>query len=178
MSREDVVAVASRLFAIFLVVSTLRTMGSTIQTERDLGSVGGLIYYTLPIAIPSILAAGLLWYFPLTIARKLLPVMRDSGPATVVGNDDIAAIAFSVLGMWTLASAISDAAYWVVFLYGYFQQGMALSAWAIRDKARLFGCIAQIVIGLYLLFGANNLSAFLYKIRQRHAHEAHDENIS
>ena len=177
MSREDVIAVASRLFAIFLVVSTLRTIGLTIQTERDLGSVGGLVYFSLPIAIPSILAAVLLWYFPLTIARKLLPVMRDSGPSISVDKGDIAAIAFSVLGIWTLASAISDAAYWVVLLYGYLQQGMGLDAWAIRDKARLFAGIAQIVVGLYLLLGANSLSGFLYKRRQESVREASDENV-
>lgn len=165
MSREDVVAVASRLFAVFLVVSALRTIGSALQAQQEISSITGLVYYTLPVVVPYLLAAALLWYFPLTVARKLLPAMRDSGSPITPGANNIAAIAFSVLGMWMLASAISDGVYWVVLLSGFFSQGTSPAYLSAREKARILGTVAQVAIGFYLLFGAKGLAALLHKLR-------------
>lgn len=165
MSREDVIAVASRLFAIFLVVSAIRTVGSAYQLGRELHSSGEIVYYTLPIAIPYLLVGALLWFFPVSVARKLLPVMRDSGQPIAKANSDIAAIAFSVLGMWILAEAISSGVYWVTLLSGFLDNGAPVSYLSVRDKASIISTIARAVIGFYLLFGARGIASLLRNLR-------------
>ena len=165
MSREDVIAVASRLFAIFLVVSAIRTIGSAFQVQREVDSVGELVYYTLPVVIPYLLVGAFLWFFPVSVARKLLPVMRDSGQPIAKANSDVAAIAFSVLGMWILAEAISSGIYWVVLLSGLFDQGNSVSLLSVREKASIISIISRAAIGFYLFFGARGIASLLRKFR-------------
>lgn len=164
MSREDVIAVASRLFAIFLVISAVRLIGTAVQTEREVSGLdAGLVYHVLPIAVPYLMAAAGLWYFPLSIARKFLPVMRDSGPPISAAGADIAAIAFSVLGMWTLASAISDGVYWVVFVTA--SENGERFALTVGQKARIISLVVEAGIGVYLILGSRGLATILRKLR-------------
>ena len=73
MSREDIVAVAVRLFALALLLF----VGWTgLAMAAAAGWSGKLLAVTLPL----LGIAALLWTFPLSVARRLLPVMRDERP--------------------------------------------------------------------------------------------------
>lgn len=169
MSREDIVAVAARLFAIYLVVMTLRFVLSLVSIagtafgdpSPGLAAIGLSVAATLlPLAI-----AAYLWFFPVTVARKLLPSMRDSGPSLPGSPRLLQEVAFSVLGLWLLASALPDVLYWAAMLnfrsdpaYG----GLVLSA---DEKASMVATGFELVLGIALLLGARGLVGALYRLR-------------
>lgn len=165
LSREDVVAVASRIFAVFVLVWTLRMASAFFAT----GPAADWTVWEVSLVSLSFFAslglAALLWYFPLTVARKLLPVMKDSGPDRSTGPSHLELLAFSILGAWVLAGALSDATYWFAFAlvtngseYGEVQLGA-------ENIASIWTTVIELLIGFFLLFGARGLVALLRHLR-------------
>ena len=66
MSREDIIAVASRLFALFMLVVAVRSVSLVVAVpEIDFKS---LVLTLVAGVICPLAAAGLLWFFPLAVA--------------------------------------------------------------------------------------------------------------
>src|SRR4030067_3559057 len=81
MKKEEIVAIAVRLFAIFLFVYAVRMVpGMVVLIRQEVESIDfifGLVFLTTHL-----LVALLLWVFALAIARKLLPAGKPGkGPA-------------------------------------------------------------------------------------------------
>jgi len=111
VSREDIVAVVTRLFAIVLLLFSLKFLATTVGFYFDTDQFTGLAPI-LAMVVTMIAIAALLWYFPLTIARKLLPVMKEPRPASVVDGPTLFSLALMILGVWFLANAGIDPGYW------------------------------------------------------------------
>src|SRR5687767_1640413 len=109
MSPHQSVAVAVRLFAIWLAACTLRAAsvtffggpatiyGGPIDTK-------GLIVAGI-IGLLTLLVAAFLWFFPLSTAKKLLSSPVDT-PTQAETPDSWLAMGCALIGLWLLASAI------------------------------------------------------------------------
>src|SRR5258708_38928424 len=72
MSRHQPIAVGVRLFAVWLVVYTARAAMSFYA--------GGNWQFALAIAVLAAILVGVLWYFPKTIAHKMLSSPTSKAP--------------------------------------------------------------------------------------------------
>ena len=164
LTREDVIAVASRLFAVFLFVLVLRALAQSV--DIILGREWAMVWLLLGLSLHAValVVAALLWFFPLSVARKLLPVARDAGSVPLGQTPDLQALAFSVLGGWVLASALSDALYWLV----YFTYPTAVAGDVPVSPEQIAGVVAtigELLIGIFLLFGSHGLVGLLRRFR-------------
>jgi hypothetical protein len=168
VSREDIAAIASRLFAIFIAVTALRTIGTTFQVAyQSEVPKDASVYIFLAIILGTALSASLvLWFFPLSIARKLLPVMKEPQPAVTWQSGNAMELALAVFGFWILADAIADAFYWGSFYY-YVQQatGTGLETVGAAEKADMFVTVIELVLGSWLVLGHRGVAALFYRIR-------------
>lgn len=165
LSREDVVAITTRLFAVFLVIYTLRTSGAILQLLPQEGAGPHLVGAALANAAIGVTTAALLWFFPLTIARKLLPVLHEPRPPLSASGQDIEDTAIFVLGLWVLAGAIPDAAYWGLFLQQVNQPGFAELTLPPEQFAAIVTTGVELVLGLWLVFGARGLIGAIRRLR-------------
>jgi hypothetical protein len=167
MSREDVVAVALRLFALFLLISVVRFVGTgAVQPPGAETSAGSMLGWLLLASTPVLAFAAFLWFFPLTVASKLLPVMREPRPALRADAIEVEGIAFTLLGLWLLAGAISDAIYYATFLLVVSR--MDAPPWDVTPPETVAGLIstgAQLLIGVWLLLGSRGLMHVLRRWR-------------
>ena len=108
MHKEQMVGMAVRLFAVFLVVNVVRYASGLIPYLADSATNKLSITFLSLAVIFSILTAALLWLFPLTIASKLIPDVKNTEPSKTLESGEIELVAFSILGLWVLASAIPD----------------------------------------------------------------------
>ncbi len=167
LNREDVVAVVVRLFAVFLFVLSLRFATSIAGTL-----VGGeawpfwLIAFVIATELVLWLVSVLLWFFPLTVARMLLPVMRaESRVAVPTAWDEIA---LSVMGVWLIASALWSISYWLVFLIvARSAEHVGRIQYSPEHMAEMAATIVELVLGLGLALGAGGLAAMLRRLRGR-----------
>ena len=74
-------------------------------------------------------------------------------------------VAIIVLGLWVLASALPDTAYWLSMVMFTSGAGFEAFTWLPENKANIVATALEVVIGFILFFGARGLSNLLYRIR-------------
>ena len=158
MTPHQTLAVAVRLFAVWLALVVIREiLGSYFFARREQEAL-------LPIiAILGLVAAGLvliLWFFPRTIARGLLP-SRSEAPAQPTAPETWLAIGVSLIGVWLTASAIPGLLRHLSLLYLYAPDAI--------DKSGLIGgfifLFAQVAVGVLLMVGGNGIRRFIWWAR-------------
>ena len=168
MSREDIVAIASRLFAIFIAVTAIRTIGVTFEVayQSDTSAQPSAYIYLAIILVSALAASFVLWFFPLTIARKLLPVMKEPQPSVTWQSGNAMELALAILGFWVLSSAISDCVYWVTFYFNIRQEtGTGLESISAAGKSEMVVAAFELVLGFVLVLGHRGISQLFNRLR-------------
>jgi len=164
VSREDFVAIASRLFAIYLLYSTIRSTPAALQMLSQPDGTEWLALYAGLIA-GFLLFIAFLWFFPLTIARKLLPVMREPRSETALDSSTALSVGITLIGMWWLATAIADASYWIALVIRIVQTAPPGFEWSHEQIANIAATAVELVIALTLVLGSNGVKALIYRYR-------------
>ena len=149
MTPHQTIAVAVRLFAIWLFVSLATGLVTfarqfRMQDYPNKGLTMGLI------AVITVVVVLALWFFPQTVARRLLSTSPapPSGSASVPA-DTWLAMGCGVVGLWVLASSLPATIRDVVILK---------SSDAITDTSEvrnwLLYDLGRVVIAVWLMFGA------------------------
>ena len=114
MTPHQTVAVAVRLFAIWLFVSVV--VGFLTFYAKG----GPIAYGTLPFVATAVGLTGVvvvaLWFFPQTIARRLLTI-SDATPVRAEPADTWLAMGCALIGLFVLASALPAALRDLLILY-------------------------------------------------------------
>ncbi len=161
MSKHQIIALGVRLFAIFLFVLSIDNLMNLLARlgQNEAINVSVAIYSAIFAAIV-FLVSVMLWFFPMTIAGKLLPA--EQGNPTPVNLEGIAIVGLVLLGLWVLSWAISDAVYWGVMMRAASEYG----GWYGLDLGTRAGIIAtgvEILIGLGLVLGARGLRRAIWR---------------
>jgi hypothetical protein len=167
MSREDIVAVALRLIAVYIVFRVLATTPSVVAvwTQEDFAGVAPMVGALLA---GFLLVAWLLWMFPLTVARKLLPVMRDTQADLPFSAPLALSLGLTLMGVWLLASGLVGATRLAGLLaYSEHIARTTGSEYQLspRDIADLAATAAQIVIALSLVLGSSGWQRLFFRLR-------------
>ncbi len=149
MTPHQTLAVAVRLFAIWLAVYTMRTL--PVMYMEGAGA-GNAVYnfVSVGLAILMVLLVLFLWFFPKSVARNLLATETVSTRESS-SPDTWLAVGCALLGLWLLVPAITGCIYNLSVLYRVHQypaiETMDLHiSWIYH--------IAEIAFGIWLLLGA------------------------
>jgi hypothetical protein len=165
MSPIQTVAVAVRLFAIWLAIYAARWGPYLYASARRADDVGVAVVTVCAVAI-TVLAVLLLWFFPRTVARTLLPA-GDLATLSGAQADAWLTVGCSLLGLWVLSEAIPAL---VRHLYVLFQDARGN---VVPDNwgAGTAYILAELAVALWLLLGASGLRRLLSWARNRSTDE-------
>lgn len=106
----------------------------------------------------------ILWLLPGIVTNKIVV-----GPDYPKGKDleKIQVIAFATIGMYLLVRAIGDIVYWGTILVLLKQEQPGSKFMSLDRYADLTAVVAELLLGLYLVFGSNGLTVLISKIRAR-----------
>jgi hypothetical protein len=164
VSREDFVAVASRLFSIYILWVTIRSIPTAVDTISQLGDMRWGIT-SVAFIVASLLLASFLWYFPLTVARKLLPVMREPRSETAIDSSTALSIGITLIGIWFFASAIADTSYWLTLGIRAREVDAYDFRWSHEQIAGIAATAVELFIATWLLFGSSGIKRLLLRFR-------------
>jgi hypothetical protein len=161
MTSAQIVGLGVRLFAIWLVVSVLRHVPGVWRFNVPAATAGDSWTNVVIVAVTIIIlaiAAGL-WFFPLAVANKLIPRSCKTDHLHVP-LDQAESVGFSLLGLWVLTSSVPDAFYWVFMRYQASRPNSMLELRA-DDYSYMVTTAVEVVLGIWLLFGARGLRRLL-----------------
>lgn len=155
MTNAQVVALGIRLFCIWLAIYLLRQAPALwIFNTREAPETNAA-FVVIAVSAVLVVVIILLWRFPLTVARKLLPTATLDQPTSYT-IDQLQSAAFCILGLWILTEAIPHLVYTSVIVY-HSTRPNAMVTLEPRNFAAMAQMLAELVLGIWLLFGGKGL---------------------
>jgi hypothetical protein len=149
MTPHQGIAVALRVFAIWLALTTMRSVSGTFFGSRvdheGLIAAGVIAFLTFMVAL-------LLWFFPLTISKKLLSSPAAT-PAPTETPDTWLAMGCALIGLWLLASAIPSMVRDALFVYSSSLQDDELGGY----QRWLVYRFVEVALALWLIAGTRGI---------------------
>ena len=148
MTSHQSVALALRLFAIWIALQTLRTVPAFF-TMGDFDS-RTLVWTLATFGLNAVVVLAF-WVFPRTIAGKLIPP-PDLEPQLSTSPDQWLAVGCTLLGLWTLTTTIPRIIYEAFTL-------SAMSSYDDHSRAQhlVVYNLVELVIGVWLILGAKGV---------------------
>ena len=159
MTAQQVVGLAARLFAIWLAISAIQAFGLAVAMRAQPGAESSPVPFA--IAALFVVAACLLWLFPMVVAHKLVPRTYSSDVLRVPAGE-VAVIACVVLGLWVLVGrAIPALAYYISVAAIWLKNGQPLSTLDQGQHVSFMVGLVQLAVALFLMLRARRISAYV-----------------
>jgi hypothetical protein len=157
MSPHQFVAVAARLFAVWLVIHLPgQAYGFFTDSSKLNDPTLGMV--ALGVGVVELIVILGLWFFPNTIARKLLG-SSSSEPPPPSSADAWLTMGCALMGLWLLATSLP------ALLLDLF----VMSKYEFEDKSSLWRSvlyyIAEAAIGVWLILGARGFRRIVWWAR-------------
>lgn len=158
MTSNQCVALGVRLFAIWLVVDVIEGAPGAYAflANGARPAPANILALVIGAAAAVLLIALLLWAYPLTVARKLLPRPAREQPVAAPVATTIERAGFCLLGLWLLVRAIPQLTFDGVRLHLYTAPGSTL-ALRPEDYASIAAHAVELLLAIWLLLGAKGL---------------------
>lgn len=167
MSREDYVAIAVRLFVAYIGIKTILAIPDEIRIVFIDDGMGWAWLYALVLII-TFCTCLLFWRFPLTIARKLLPVMKEQRSEESIDASVGLSLGLTLLGVWFLAQGLLDSLYWLSLTFQFKSLAEAQQVgheWQPDQMASMTVTIFELIIGVWLIIGSSGIRRLIYRLR-------------
>lgn len=164
VSREDIIAVAVRLFSIYVLFGILRSIPGAMQLLSTEGEMQWVGLYVIAWVVSASFCA-FLWFFPLSVARKFLPAMREPRSEQAIGAPVALSLGLTLIGVWFFAAALVDATFWTALLVRSKQAGAMPVEWTNEQIANMTATAMQMFLSLWLIFGSAGIRRILYRFR-------------
>jgi len=153
------------LFAIALLLVAVRDLAAAIWVVDDPTATHKLIpLYAACIA--SLIAAAMLWIFPLSIANKIYPVKDDEQSHRSLSSDELYPLGFIILGLYLLFFVLSDSIFWLVLVVLGNREAPGYPIMTLENKAAMLTTAIEFVIAMFLILGSNGVASLVRKFRQ------------
>jgi len=167
MSREDLLTVGLRLFAIWLGLASLQSAFGAYGWTGPSSDWAEERVWMVGIALLPCLVALALWVFPLTVVSRLLPRLSDSHVPVQGGREGLLDAGLILLGFWWLLSGLVDTVH--VFSLMLLDLPVEISTALIAD---LLSALVASAAGLMLLLRGPGLVSALRRVRDAGSHDA------
>lgn len=155
MTPHQALTVAVRLFAIVVALYVLREMAAFFIADRGRSEDSwelGVVFSVLTLAL-----VGVLWFFPRSIARNLLPVSSET-PAPPAHPDAWIGVGVSLIGLWLIVDAVPALMRNLLLMY-LFRSERAMDMSGLRDGLLYYAL--EFIVGVALLFRANGIKRLI-----------------
>ncbi len=157
MKAHHYVGIGIKLFAIWLFLFSIQNMTlflenliyGTIQGMAASLTVSSLIY------IPWLVVAIILWNFPMSIARKIIPPESDVNPKSISANS-LLAVLVSAISLYFLYRSIMDGVYWLALLN--LNEGGTYPSLSPDNKASIYATLVEFCVAALLFFNSKKIS--------------------
>ncbi len=142
MTPRQIVALALRLFAVWL---GFQALGYVVWFLWGRGSQPADYAYVIFMSAFNAVIIPALWFFPRTIARKLLP-SDEAPPHSSATADTWLAVGCTLIGLWALTDTVPKLVY-DLFLLNADSGPNDVQRWVLLTHAVKLGIVVWLVLG-------------------------------
>jgi len=162
VTPHQALALGVRLFAIWCALAIVREVVAFITSWRPQDDSNALVV-VIGGSVLSAIFLLILWFFPKSIARGLLPHSADA-PTQTLSYQMWFTLGTALLGLWFVASAITPILRNLSVMYVFRPE--LISPEDLRSlRVGLLYYVVELVLGLCLLFGATGIRKLIWRIR-------------
>lgn len=163
MTPQQIFAVALRVFAIWLALSSIQYLGP-VEKSLERPAVYALWNPThvYGIGAAMLLVALFLWFFPMLVAHRLLPHGRFEGRARPQLHETVR-LGSALLSLWLWYLVLPRLQMKLTFLVAYGDPAEALLPHSAADKANLMVFGVELLLAFGLLFGGGLLARLVIR---------------
>jgi hypothetical protein len=165
MKPQHIVATSLRILAIVWLVYALTRVHSIFAYAASDSRISVNVSVVVLVTILQLAGCAVLWFFPMTLAAKLVPGgVPDEPNADPPQLVEWLTLGIICVGLWGLIDSIPSLVFWATFatlnLGDDFHGGLTP-----HEKATIAMAATRFALGLWLVFGAKGFAAFLFKLR-------------
>jgi hypothetical protein len=169
MKLTELTAIGLRIFAVYLFMYALNQsallIGFIDSDNYDGANRVTPAFYIFWVGTP-LLISIVIWFFPITTTKLFLPKYKTD-TFSPVEKSELYIAAIVLVGIFILSTAIPDVLYWVIRVYlaaDLMDSGLDF-IFTPKDKASMVATVIQLIMGIWLLFGAKGLLGFVIRAR-------------
>jgi hypothetical protein len=151
-----------RLFSIALFVYGVGKLGYVMTFASNYeGYVGPSTVFSLLSSTLPILISIIIWFFPLTVARSVLPIVDET--ETTINTLSVLTVFILAIGLYTFYYAIIDGVYWITLVHVFVRDEFGNISKVISndDKANIVVTVVEFVLAVVLLIRARTIARLL-----------------
>ncbi len=163
MNPHQTLAVTVRLVAIWLFLYATSTMTGSYVEAHKYSAPDSLLPILMGFGFV-IIVCGLLWFFPLFVAKRILPASAiDNAQPNVF--DSWFSVGCSLIGVWVLAKAIPALISYIIG--NYLGQKLWPDSFVVNPDWVLLVSfnVFQLIVGFWLFMGGKGLKKILHWAR-------------
>ncbi len=162
MNKEETIAVAIRICAIFLLVHVVRSFPGMMLALS--GEYDYRFWLLFSVFVSLLVAVVILWKFPSLIAKRLSPI-SNSAETTNWNGEVLIAVGSALLGIYFLFYVISDFVYWLyIWLYSKDYTGHVVDL-SVDQAASIVATFVELGFAMFLIVGSGVVSRFVRIVR-------------
>jgi hypothetical protein len=148
---------------VWFALVTVRESIAFLTAWRSPDDTGALLWVIAGSAV-SLVVLLMLWFFPRSIARGLLPISSDT-PSQTSSHETWFTLGVTLIGLWFVASSIAPILRNLSVMYVFRSEFINLEDMR-QLRAGIFYHVVELVLGLCLVFGAGGIRNFIWWARR------------
>lgn len=145
MTPQQFVGLGIRLFSVWLVLSSIRYFSSVPVAMARGGEIAERVYQAYIVGGAYLLAAVILWVFPMTVAHRLIPRTSFAEHMTIPAFA-AARVGSALVGLWLFAKSATSLSWYLFSALPTRSDGSFLES--MTDDWRVEGAVLIVEVGL------------------------------
>ncbi len=150
-----------RLFSIALFIYGVGKLEFVVNFTYDERRIGPSLLYSISSSILPVLISIILWFFPLTVAGKILPTTSNS--PTSINPHSFLTVLILAIGTYTFYYAVVDSLFWITYVHVFVTDefGRIQDVLSNENKSNIVVTVMELILALVLLARAKAISNFM-----------------
>jgi hypothetical protein len=157
MTPQQLIGLAVRFFAIWLVMTSITYFGSIFLSPVISDTSNNEITLAYGLGTLYLLAAVILWLFPMVVAHKLLPRTRYENRLSFQAHE-LARVGTALLGLWLFAKALPSPVWLLFRSFLFVDAGSTFSALTPEERLDILVTAFEIGFALLIIFRAKTFA--------------------
>lgn len=159
MTPQQIVGLSVRLFSIWLLIFALQINGYVSALNNQPGAEPMFIQYWLVGFV--VLLAILLWFFPMSVAHKLMPKTQYQNTLSVPSQEAVH-VACIIFSLWLfLVKLLPALAYYIPLVIYISHEKQSLLEYKEFHFLKIAPLVIQFSVAMILVFKSGAISRFL-----------------